>query len=136
MKITGVNEDLCTLCHACVEECGADLFSTETGPDKSEIRVVHEDPYRWCTGCGHCLAVCPHDAILWEDAERPLDPVGIEHPESYCGYEAILPFLQSKRSVRRYHARVPERDQIMAVLEAMRCGVPVVCWNTSSASWN
>jgi nitroreductase/NAD-dependent dihydropyrimidine dehydrogenase PreA subunit len=120
MKITGVNEERCTLCGACSEECGADLFSTVRDPGQRSIRMVHQDRHGWCTGCGHCLAVCPHDAILWEDAEKPLDPVGIEHPERYCGYEAILPFLQSKRSVRRYHARVPERDQIMAVLEAMR----------------
>jgi nitroreductase len=74
--------------------------------------MAHHDPHGWCTGCGHCLAVCHHDAILRGDAEEPPEPLGIEHPESHCGYEALLPFLQSKRSIRRYHARIPEREQI------------------------
>ena len=120
MKIVGVNEDLCTLCGACVQECCADLFRTVADPGKGTARMVHQDPHGWCTGCGHCLAVCPHDAIRWEDAEKPLEPAGIVHPESYCNYTALLPFLQSKRSVRRYHARIPERERITAVLEAMR----------------
>lgn len=120
MKITGVNEELCTLCGACAEECCADLFSTAMDSGRNSVRMVHQDPHGWCTGCGHCLAVCTRDAILWEGAEKPLVPAGIEHPESYCGYEALLPFLQSKRSVRRYRACIPGREQIAAVLEAMR----------------
>ena len=120
MKIIGVNEERCIVCGACAEECCADLFRTVTDCAERSARMVHQDPHGWCTGCGHCLAVCPHDAILWEGAEKPLEPVGIEHPESFCGYEALLPFLQSKRSVRRYRARIPQREQITAVLEAMR----------------
>jgi len=120
MKIIGVNEELCTLCGACAEECCANLFRVDTGPDEAKARMVHADPHSWCTGCGHCLAVCPRDAILWEEAESPLEPPGIEHPESYCSYAALLPFLQSKRSVRRYRCSQPAQEQISAVLEAMR----------------
>jgi nitroreductase/NAD-dependent dihydropyrimidine dehydrogenase PreA subunit len=120
MKIKGVNEELCTLCGACAQECCADLFRTVADPVGANVRMVHEDPYGWCTSCGHCLAVCPRDAILWEDAEAPLEPAGIEHPENFCGYDALLPFLQSKRSVRHYRAAKPTQEQITAVLEAMR----------------
>jgi nitroreductase/NAD-dependent dihydropyrimidine dehydrogenase PreA subunit len=120
MKITGVNQDLCILCGACVHECGANLFRMETDPGGSEIRLVHEDPHSWCTGCGHCLAVCPERAIQWEKAGVALEPAGIEHPEDLCSYEALLPFLQSKRSVRRYRSRKPGREKITAILEAMR----------------
>jgi nitroreductase/ferredoxin len=120
MKITGVNEDLCTLCGACAQECGGGLFRMKKDPVGRNARIVHEDPHSWCTGCGHCLAVCPQGAILWDDAETPLEPAGIEHPENLCSYEALLPFLQSKRSVRRYRSRQPGREQITAVLEAMR----------------
>ena len=120
MKITGVSGELCTLCGACAEECCADLFSRKTDPADGNARMVHEDPHSWCTGCGHCLAVCPQGAILWDDAETPLEPAGIEHPENLCSYQTLLPFLQSKRSVRRYRRQPVLREQITAVLEAMR----------------
>jgi nitroreductase/NAD-dependent dihydropyrimidine dehydrogenase PreA subunit len=120
MKITGVNEELCTLCGACAGECCANLFRVDTDPGEANARMVHADPHGWCTGCGHCLAVCPSNAIQWEDSQVPLEPPGIEHPESYCSYESLLPFLQTKRSVRRYRCGKPAQEQIMAVLEAMR----------------
>jgi len=120
MKIKGVNEERCTLCGACACECGSGLFTKVSDPQGFATRMVHEDPYNWCTGCGHCLAVCPYDAILWEDADPPLEPAGIEQPESFCGYDALLPFLQSKRSIRHYRAGKPSQQQITAVLEAMR----------------
>lgn len=120
MKIVGVNAERCTLCGACARECGADLFSTVSNSWEATTRMTHRDPHGWCTGCGHCLAVCPRDAILWEDAETPPAPAGIERPESFCGYDVLLPFLQSKRSVRRYRPTQPGREQIEAVLEAMR----------------
>jgi len=120
MKITGVSRELCTLCGACAEECGASLFKLTTDQTDGSDRLVHEDPYGWCTGCGHCLAVCPESAILWNGAEAALEPSGIEHPENLCSYDRLLPFLQSKRSIRRYRPRQPVREQITAVLEAMR----------------
>jgi nitroreductase/NAD-dependent dihydropyrimidine dehydrogenase PreA subunit len=120
MKIAGINREACTLCGACAQECCADLFRMKTEPGGKKAWMVREDPHGWCTGCGHCLAVCPQDAIQWEDAESTLEPAGIEHPENFCSYEALLPFLQSKRSVRRYRAQEPGREQITAVLEAMR----------------
>ena len=120
MNITGVNEELCTRCGACVEECGADLFRMETDPVRGITRVLHADPHRWCTGCGHCLAVCTRNAIEWTGADAALETAGIEHPEKLCAYEALLPFLQAKRSIRRYRRTVPAKQQVQAVLQAMR----------------
>jgi len=120
MKISGVNGELCTCCGACVDECGADLFKIESDPSEASPQVVHHDPHSWCTGCGHCLAVCPQGAILSDAASVLPEPAGIEHPERLCGYETLLPFLQSKRSVRRYMPQPVQREQVAAVLEAMR----------------
>jgi len=120
MKIEGVNAERCTLCGACVEECGADLFRRETDPVAGTDRVLHDDPHQWCTGCGHCLAVCPRDAIRWTDADAPPEAAAIEQPPFLCGYEALLPFLQAKRSVRRYRPQAPDREEVEAVLQAMR----------------
>jgi ferredoxin len=134
MKIS-VNERLCTGCGACVEECTANLFElveAPTGRDtrgsdlhspdahSPDVRVTRRDPYGWCIGCGHCLAVCPRGAILWDPQVSVPEAEGIEHPEEICGFRTLLPFLQSKRSVRRYRARAVPRGRIEEVLEAMR----------------
>jgi nitroreductase/NAD-dependent dihydropyrimidine dehydrogenase PreA subunit len=124
MKIS-VNEVLCTGCGACVEECTANLFKlaeAPTGPDARgpDARVTRQDPYGWCIGCGHCLAVCPKGAILWDTEVSLPEAEGIEHPEEICGFRTLLPFLQSKRSVRRYRAQAVPRRRIEEVLEAMR----------------
>lgn len=120
MKISEVNQELCTGCGACVEECPAALFRIEPASPGATPRAVHQDPHGWCTGCGHCLAVCPQGAIVCEPAATLPEPSGIEHPEQLCSYETLLPFLQSKRSVRRYRPRPVPTQRIQEVLEAMR----------------
>jgi nitroreductase/NAD-dependent dihydropyrimidine dehydrogenase PreA subunit len=120
MRIVGTNEKLCTLCGACAEECGADLFKMVHGQAGGDERMVHVDPYQWCTSCGHCVAVCPVSAILWVDGEASPDTIGVERSDNLCTYQALLPFLRSRRSVRRYRSNQPGRNQIEAVLEAMR----------------
>jgi nitroreductase/NAD-dependent dihydropyrimidine dehydrogenase PreA subunit len=121
MKIAGIDGSLCTGCTACVEECGANLFVLEQGPDGGRARIVHRDLCGWCTACGHCYAVCPVGAILW-DPPQPLSTLGgRERPQELCSYDALLLFLQTKRSVRRYSHRTVPRSEIEAVLEAMRC---------------
>ena len=120
MKTIGIDPERCTGCRACAQECAAGLFRVETDPGGRGVRIVHQDPYGWCTGCGHCLAVCPAEAILWDSTLPVLESEGIEHPEELCGYGTMLSFLQSKRSVRRYRPEEVPRTQIEAVLEAMR----------------
>jgi len=122
MKNYGVriDKELCTSCGACVEECCANLFIIKTGPYEPHTRVIHHDQHSWCTGCGHCLAVCPQGAIRCDGEAAPVGLAGIEHPEQIFDYQKLLPFLQSKRSVRRYRHKEVSQEQIMAVLEAMR----------------
>jgi nitroreductase/Pyruvate/2-oxoacid:ferredoxin oxidoreductase delta subunit len=119
MTIKGVDRQKCTLCLECVKDCPAQLFSLTNGAGQ-EKAVKYRDPHRWCLHCGHCLSVCRNDAVLYESDQPAFTFKGIEDPASLCGYERLLQFLQSKRSVRRYRDRDVPREVVEAVLGAMQ----------------
>ncbi len=49
-----VNEDLCTGCGVCQDECPQEAITVD------EMAVVNAD---LCTECGVCVDACPNDAI-------------------------------------------------------------------------
>ena len=55
-----INVDLekCTLCKACINDCVTGIFYVES--DKLKIL---DDFEKLCLFCGHCVAICPVNAI-------------------------------------------------------------------------
>ncbi|MBN1797969.1 MAG: nitroreductase family protein [Spirochaetales bacterium] len=110
MKITGIDEKKCSACGVCVQECAAGIYSVN-----GSKHVTHDDPYNWCTGCGHCVAVCPKDAIIYTAHEKTL-----EYPDKDISIKDVEKLLHTKRSIRRYKNKdVPEKE-IEKLLEIMR----------------
>jgi len=58
MTVT-VNEEECTGCGTCVDECPAEAISLN---DK-DIAVIDQDE---CTECGTCVEACPAEAITMD----------------------------------------------------------------------
>jgi ferredoxin len=56
-----INEELCTGCQTCVDECSVGAISVE-----KDIAYIKEDE---CIRCGVCHDVCPEDAVR-HDGER------------------------------------------------------------------
>jgi len=61
--------------------------------------------------CGHCIAVCPQDAIIYEDfGDVTFTFEGIEKLDSIVPYDNLYKFLRGHRSIRHYKKkRSPER---------------------------
>ena len=55
MAVPVVNEDSCTGCEACVDECPVDAISM-----KNNVASINADD---CTECGACIDICPAEAI-------------------------------------------------------------------------
>lgn len=82
--------------------------------------VEFEDPYSRCILCGHCIAVCPEDAVRYEDAEKPIRDPLIHTPEKILHARDLMLFLRARRSIRRFYGRhVPEKS-LKFILDAMR----------------
>jgi len=72
--------------------------------------------------CGHCIVICPQDAILFEDfKDDPYYFEGINNLKDYIGYEKIFNFLRALRSIRHYKKDKVSKDILKKVIRAMEC---------------
>ena len=53
-----INEDKCTGCGLCVSVCKDFSFKIEN----QKVKLA-DNPLFGCIACGHCMAICPSDAI-------------------------------------------------------------------------
>jgi len=112
MPTIAVRSETCTQCGACADVCyGGDVFAmTPAG-----AVVAHPDH---CRLCGHCVAVCPVDAI--EINEIPVEECPLIEREHLSAIEPLITTLRSRRSHRRFHDRPVSRDVIHELISAAR----------------
>lgn len=97
----------------CVLECPMNCI--DIGPDGFP-RVTPEDA-AGCIGCGHCMAVCPHEALSLNGmAPERLAPAA----DPALGIDAIRRLLTNRRSVRIYRNEPVPRADIEALLDIVR----------------
>lgn len=100
----------CTQCGLCAQVC---FLNYETGPDG---KVRPKETLACCAACGHCLAVCPADAI-----SHPLLKAGSCEPlreSDRPRYEQYLGFLKMRRSRREFKDQPVPRELIEKLLAA------------------
>jgi nitroreductase len=94
----------------CVETCPAHLFVM------NETVAVREEEH--CIECGHCIAICPEDAIT----HARLDAMEFEliDERKEISSEHMMHFLRSRRSCRVYLDREVPRDVVEKLILAGR----------------
>lgn len=117
MTIIGINYNKCTNCGLCVIEC-----PRRYSEDEEQDKIIFHDPSGSCILCGHCIAICPEEAVLYENmGDDPYVFDGIEDLSNYIPYEKMYNFLRANRSIRHYkNEKVPD-DILQKVLRAMEC---------------
>ncbi len=88
-----VNEELCTFCKECIEDCPSGII--EAG---DSVPVIHESSESKCIRCQHCLAVCPEGAISIL-GKKPEDSLSLNLIPEPLSLEALL---RGRRTVRRF----------------------------------
>ena len=114
MGLLTFDENKCKKDGFCARECSAAVIHfSENGvpsmPPAEEAR---------CMDCGHCVAVCPHDALRHARITEPFSPA--IQPSLVIDAAQAEQFLRSRRSVRRYQAKTVEKEKILRLVEVAR----------------
>jgi nitroreductase/NAD-dependent dihydropyrimidine dehydrogenase PreA subunit len=114
MGLLSINTQKCKKDGFCIQDCPTAIIHTsETGfPD-----IVPGGEFR-CLDCGHCVAVCPHNALSHIRIPIEQSPV---IQEGLCLNEPqAVQFLRSRRSVRHFKDKPVETAKIQKLIETAR----------------
>ena len=105
-----ISEEKCINCGMCVTDC----FFQNLIMKENKAHVRGE-----CMRCGHCIAVCPTNAVSMND--YPMDEILEYSKEDFTiSSDNLLNFIKFRRSIRHYKERPIEKKKIEKVLEAGR----------------
>ncbi len=113
MSEISIDQAKCNGCMLCMQVCTLGNF--EAGGDGK----VHPAPGMMCFDCGHCIAVCPTEAMTHANlpSERFLPTEAAPVP-----YEQLIKLLQGRRSRREFKNELVSDDDIEKLLQAAVCG--------------
>ncbi|NHJ41372.1 MAG: 4Fe-4S dicluster domain-containing protein, partial [Asgard group archaeon] len=105
-------------CELCIDVCPISLYYLDE--NISEKKVIFDDPIKRCIRCGHCIAICPEEAIKYVDADEPFSFENVTNIEKILSYSDLLKIIRTRRSMRVYEDEPIPKEQIEKILEAMR----------------
>ncbi|MBK5114172.1 MAG: nitroreductase family protein [Candidatus Heimdallarchaeota archaeon] len=117
LLIQGIDYVKCSECGICVVACTAQLFSETDDKDK---KIIFMNPHEVCVKCGHCISVCPEEAILFEDDDPAFNFEGTKKLPDIVSYEDLMKILRMRRSIRVYKDKPVLEKKLEKVLQAMR----------------
>ena len=111
----GIDYEKCNGCRLCIQECR--FYSL----DEAKNKVLFEDSDNMCMLCGYCIAVCPQDAIIYEDfGDVAFSFEGIENLDSIVPYDNLYKFLRGHRSIRHYKKQEVPTEILKKVVDLMQ----------------
>jgi len=107
-----IDQDRCICCESCVPACTVGIFRAVDG-------TITQTIPEYCMVCGHCMAICPEDAIRVSAADadefEPIQKLA-DSPDP----DRLLGLFRRRRSIRRYKNRPVEKEKIEKIIEAAR----------------
>lgn len=117
-----IDYDKCTSCMACERICANSRVIRKNDEGKPEFAFDFK-----CIFCGHCLAICPEKAILFEpvvpdgqtdDAYR-VGPLPVDANATVQDERAVRELLNTTRSNRFFLDQMVEHETIRKILDSM-----------------
>jgi nitroreductase/NAD-dependent dihydropyrimidine dehydrogenase PreA subunit len=106
-----VNAEKCIGCGLCVKDCFPKDITIVDG--KAKINNVT------CFKCGHCIAVCPKNAITTD--EYDMAEVKNYNTEDFSlDADKLLNFIKFRRTIRQFKNKEVEQDKLAQIIEAGR----------------
>jgi len=107
--MVSINADKCIGCGLCVKDCFFGVLQVTDG--KAEVSGD-------CFDCGHCVAVCPKNAVTMPD--YPMEEVREYDETCKMDPENLLHFMQFRRSVCQFKKGPVPMKAVENILEAGR----------------
>lgn len=104
-----VNKDLCIGCELCKNDCPVNSIIIEN--KKSVIK--NQD----CLMCGHCVAICPKEAITMTGFDEP--PMELTN-KPILDPDELLMAIKSRRSIRKFKDKEVSSEIVKQIIEAGR----------------
>lgn len=110
MSLFSIDQKKCKRDGICAAECPAQII---VQPDKKSFPSLLEHGEEFCINCGHCVAVCPHDAFTL--STMPLNACPLIDQDLLPDASALKQFLLARRSIRQYK-KTPVPHKLLAEL--------------------
>ena len=111
-----IDHEKCNGCGKCVMVCKDYNFELK---DKKSHLTGHG--LFGCIACGHCMAVCPEEAVTVNGRFlSPDDLFELPKKEETASYDSLMNLLNRRRSMREFKDKPVDRSLIDKVLEAAR----------------
>lgn len=105
-----INTELCVGCKACIRDCSAGNLILQDG------KAV---PKKDCFLCGHCVAVCPQNAV--SIPEYDMSDVEEYQKETFSlNPDTLLSAIKFRRSIRDYKDKAVELEKLEKLVQAGR----------------
>jgi len=114
MTFFSVN-DQCIGCGLCVRACPASLVRQSAPGQPPQVLAGRE---AHCIRCGHCVLACPVEAF--QHSLLPPEDFEPIRRKALPEFAAVRHLLQSRRSCRLYDPAPVPREDLLAVIEAVR----------------
>ncbi|MCP4673259.1 MAG: hypothetical protein GY857_18365 [Desulfobacula sp.] len=115
MSLIKIDETKCKKDGLCVQECPTVIIHQQ---DKESCPAMVPQGEKMCLLCGHCVAICPHDALHHENIPIEDSPVILK--ELSITHEQAIQFVRSRRSIRRYKNKPVEKETIQLIIDNAR----------------
>ncbi len=123
-----INETKCKKDGICAAVCPPKIINP---PDANRFPSAIKNAKELCIRCGHCMAICQHGAISFEDMKAEELPK-IDGNMLPSSAQAQV-FLRSRRSIRTYKDKSIDRETLAKLIDIARYAPSAN--NTQSVEW-
>ena len=106
-----IDVEKCIGCGQCVKDCFPSDIEIIDG--KAKVNNVT------CMKCGHCIAVCPKDAVSIDEYNMG-EVANYNKDEFSIDSDNLLNFIKFRRTVRQFKNKEVEKEKLLKIIEAGR----------------
>jgi nitroreductase/NAD-dependent dihydropyrimidine dehydrogenase PreA subunit len=108
-----IDSNRCKKDGICARVCPANIFV-----QREKLTIPELVAEETCIACGHCVAVCPQNAI--QHAEFPATTTRAIQFEQLPTTDQVLELLKSRRSIRAFRDKPVAKDTLETIIDGAR----------------